>query len=137
MKIILDTNVHISGLILPNSLPGKILKAWNGFKFDIAFSEPMLNELEQVLTYSKINTHLKWDKQEATKYVALIRFFAEIVAIDKARMETLRDPDDGFVLATLIASRAKFLVTGDKDLLVLNHKYPILTLAEFLSHVYL
>jgi predicted nucleic acid-binding protein len=43
----------------------------------------------------------------------------------------LRDPADGPVLGTLLASGADYLVTGDKDLLVLAPHYAIVTPAWF------
>ena len=42
-----------------------------------------------------------------------------------------RDPKDNFILATLIAGKAEYLVTGDADLLALRDRYPVLTPAEF------
>jgi len=35
------------------------------------------------------------------------------------------------VLGTLRASRADYLITGDKDLLALRERYPVVTPAEF------
>jgi predicted nucleic acid-binding protein len=43
----------------------------------------------------------------------------------------LRDPADGPVLGTLLASGADYLVTGDKDLLVLAPHYAVVTPAWF------
>jgi uncharacterized protein len=43
----------------------------------------------------------------------------------------LRDSADQPVLSTMRLSGADYLITGDKDLLVLAHKYPILTPAAF------
>jgi predicted nucleic acid-binding protein len=43
----------------------------------------------------------------------------------------LRDPADQPVLATLRASGADYLITGDKDLLALADRYPIVTPAAF------
>lgn len=58
-------------------------------------------------------------------------FLADIVEPQGARDVNLRDPADQPVLLTLVASKANYLVTGDKDLLALAHDYPIVTPAEF------
>ncbi len=50
-------------------------------------------------------------------------------------IEYPRDPDDVPVLATLIASGADILVTGDRDLLAPRGKYPIETPAEFVRRL--
>jgi uncharacterized protein len=44
---------------------------------------------------------------------------------------SLRDPADQQVLGTLLASKADYLITGDKALLALAEKYPIVTPATF------
>jgi predicted nucleic acid-binding protein len=44
---------------------------------------------------------------------------------------TLRDKADQPVLGTLLAAKADYLITGDKDLLALAGKYPIVTPAVF------
>jgi predicted nucleic acid-binding protein len=47
----------------------------------------------------------------------------------------LRDANDQPVLGTLLAARdaagADYLITGDKDLLALSDRYPIVTPAQF------
>jgi putative PIN family toxin of toxin-antitoxin system len=58
-------------------------------------------------------------------------FLAEIVEPSDEMEATLRDPADQPVLGTLRASQADYLVTGDKDLLALGERYPIITPAIF------
>jgi len=58
-------------------------------------------------------------------------FMAEIVEPGGEVNEVLRDKADGPVLGTLLAARADYLVTGDKDLLALAGRYPIVPPAAF------
>jgi len=58
-------------------------------------------------------------------------FMAEIVEPSRELEEELRDKADQQVLGTLLAARANYLITGDKDLLALAEKYPIVTSAAF------
>ena len=58
-------------------------------------------------------------------------FLADVVEPAEARDADLRDPADQPVLATWKAAQAHYLVTGDKDLLALADRYPIVTPAEF------
>jgi predicted nucleic acid-binding protein len=60
-------------------------------------------------------------------------FMAEVVDPDSARDPELRDRSDQLVPATFRAAQAQYLITGDKDLLALAHKYPILSPADFWS----
>jgi len=50
-------------------------------------------------------------------------------------VEVPRDPKDTPILATLIASGADALVSGDRDLLELRGKYPIQTPPEFVRRL--
>jgi len=58
-------------------------------------------------------------------------FLAEMVEPHSERDETLRDEADQLILGTLRASKADYLITGDKDLLALSDRYPIVTPAAF------
>ena len=53
MRVVLDTNVFISGLLLPNGIPGRIVKAWQQAQYTLVLSEPMLSEIERVLYFSR------------------------------------------------------------------------------------
>jgi putative PIN family toxin of toxin-antitoxin system len=58
-------------------------------------------------------------------------FLADVIEPDAEQEPALRDPADQQVLGTLRASRADYLITGDRDLLALADKYPIITPARF------
>jgi uncharacterized protein len=135
VKVVLDTNVVLSGLILPESVPGRIVRAWRAAQFELVLSEPMLDEIGRVLAYSKIERRLKWDQETISRFLLLLQFKANVVDISSATVAVPRDPQDVPVLATLVAGGADFLVTGDKDLLTLGHDYPIVTPAEFASRL--
>ena len=94
-------------------------------------SEPLLVELRRVLSYPKIRQRLHWDEQQVDRYLLLLRFFAEVVDVAKVSASVPRDHADEAVLATLLASSADYLVTGDDDLLSRRESYPIIIPAEF------
>ena len=131
MKVVLDTNVLLSGLMLPESVPGRIVRAWRAAQFELVLSKPMLDEIGRVLAYPKIERRLKWDQETISRFLLLLQFKADVVDISLATVEVPRDPQDVPVLATLVAGGADYLVTGDKDLLTLGHDYPIVTPVEF------
>ena len=45
MRVVIDTNVFVSGLMLPASVPGRILAAAHSGAFEIVLSEPILQEI--------------------------------------------------------------------------------------------
>ncbi len=131
MRVVLDTNVLLSGLMISESVPGRIVQAWRNAHFELVLSEPMLDEIARVLAYPKIRARLHWDKELITNFILLLRFKADITEIEATNVAVPADPKDTPVLATLIANEADCLVTGDSDLLVLRDSYPIVTPAEF------
>ena len=131
MKVVLDTNVLVSELMLPDSVPERIVAAWRGAQFELAVSEPLLDEIGRVLSYPKIQGRLRWGGDEIARFLLLLRFKADIVDIRSEKASLPRDPGDGPVLATLLAADADCLVSGDGDLLALRDRFPILTPAEF------
>lgn len=135
MKVVLDTNVLLSGLILPESVPGRIVQAWREARFELVLSEGMLAEIRRILSYPKIHKRLRWDEEEIERFLLLLRFKGIIIDPPPTTFGRLRDPEDAFVLAALIDSGAETLITGDEDLLVLADQYPIISPSEFVKRL--
>ena len=135
MRVVLDSNVFISGLMIPQSIPGRIVAAWRSGQFDLILSEPMLSEISRVLSYPKISRRIRWDEEKIARYISLLRFEADIVNIDGISADVPKDPNDSPILATLIASKADCLVSGDGDLLSLSALHPILSPGEFITKI--
>ncbi|NUA32214.1 putative toxin-antitoxin system toxin component, PIN family [Cupriavidus basilensis] len=128
LRVVLDTNVLVSGLAYPTSVPGCIVQAWRQGALDVALSRYILDEMARVLPrLSRIRLSL----DEIRDLVDSLMFLADMVEPDDCRDDRLRDPADQPVLVTLRAAQAQYLITGDKDLLVLAQRYPIITPADF------
>ena len=135
MKVVLDTNVLLSGLMFPEGIPGRILAAWAEARFEVVLSLDQLAEIGRVLEYPKIRRKLGWDAERIELFIKQLYIRAEVVELGPISVEVPCDPDDAPVLATLAAARADVLVTGDGDLLALRGKYPIETPAEFVRRL--
>jgi len=120
LRIVLDTNVLVSGLAYPTSVPGRIVGAWRDGRLDVVLSRFILAELLRVLP--RLNHRLQWREEDMLDMVDTLALLADLVEPSAA---------DGPVLGTLIASGADYLVTGDKDLQVLAPHYAIVTPAWF------
>jgi putative PIN family toxin of toxin-antitoxin system len=132
ISIVLDTNVLLSGIAYPNSIPGKIIAAWRNGGIDVVLSHYILGELQRVLP--KLNHRLDWSQQEIQDFIdslAILAILAKQVEPVQTDETNLRDRADQPELGTLLASKVNYLVTGDKDLLALANQYPIITPAEF------
>ena len=133
LRIVLDTNVLVSGLAYPSSVPGRIVSAWCSGRLDVVLSRYILAELLRVLP--RLDHRLHWRAVDMLDMVDTLALLADLVepSADAAPMAgpILRDAADGPALGTLLASGADYLVTGDKDLLVLAPHYAIVTPAWF------
>lgn len=96
----------------------------------------MLAEIGAVLSYPKIRKRTGWDDDTISRYLTTLRFEAEIADIRKTSAVVPRDAKDNMVLATLLASKAGCLVTGDLDLLTLTDSHQIYSPADFASRVF-
>lgn len=131
MRVVLDTNVWISGLLVPKGKSGMIIDTWLQGSLSVIVSQPILQEIERVLLYPKIFKRLKWDIIKIKQYTSLLSLLAEEFDIKNYSVLVQKDFDDSFILETLIVSQADYLVTGDAALLELKKEYPIISVSDF------
>jgi putative PIN family toxin of toxin-antitoxin system len=128
IRVVLDTNVLVSGLAYPTSVPGRIVGRWRQGGLDVVLSRYILDEMVRVLPRLP---RIALSPAEIRDLADSFLFLADIVESGPEQDATLRDQADQPVLGTLRASKADYLITGDKDLLVLADRYAIVTPAEF------
>jgi putative PIN family toxin of toxin-antitoxin system len=128
LRVVLDTNVLVSGLAYPQSIPGRILSVWRRGGVDLILSRYILDEMARVLPRLK---RITLNPTEIRDLADSFMFLAEVVEPDGEVDATLRDASDQQVLGTLRAAKADYLITGDKDLLALGGRYSIVTPAAF------
>ncbi|MDH5762378.1 MAG: putative toxin-antitoxin system toxin component, PIN family [Nitrospinota bacterium] len=135
MRIVLDTNIIISGLLSETGPPGILLKLWLEGRFELLISKAQLGELSRVFEYKKIKERIPPD--QAADLLGHIDALAVVIdPLLKINLST--DPDDNAILATAIQSKADFIVSGDKaDLLSLENAegIPILTARLAINHL--
>lgn len=136
MRVVLDTNVILSGLMRPDGTPGQLIRYWLAHEYTLVLSQELLKEVELALYYPKVRTRIRRNDAELNAFLSMLRLLTEQVAIADTHADVPADADDAKVLATLIASRADWLVTGDRDLPALRNIYPILTPAEFFQRFF-
>jgi len=133
LRVVLDTNVLLSGIAYPASVPGKILAAWRHGSVDVLLSAYILDELRRVLP--RLAHRHGLTSAEIDDLVDALSIQAEVIEPLPDLEPALRDFDDQAVLGTLLAaleaSGANYLITGDKDLLVMAERYPIIAPAAF------
>jgi uncharacterized protein len=132
LRVVLDSNVILSGLMSPKGTTGQIVQAWKDNRLTLLICEAQLEEIKRVLAYPKIQKRLNWSAEKINLFVKLLAYRSEYIDISGVKAYVPQDADDEMLLATLIAAKADYLVTGDSDLLVLRESYAIITPAQFL-----
>lgn len=129
LRVVLDTNVLLSGIAYPGSIPGKIMAAWRHGSVEVLLSTFILDELRRVLP--RLSSRHGLSPAEVDDLIDILSIQAELVDPVLLDESELRDTNDLPVLGSLLAAHADYLVTGDKDLLALAERFPIITPAQF------
>ena len=108
MKIVLDTNVLVSGLLSPQGTPAAVLRCVLAGSAVVCFDERILAEYRSVLARRKFGFN-------AARVADLLEFLEATgePVVAAPRNLTLPDPSDGMFIEVAIASNADCLVTGN------------------------
>lgn len=115
ISAVLDTNVLVSGLGWPDSVPGRIVDALLDGRFVAITSLVLVDELRRVLDYPKLREHFA----DPDRVVSLI---AEVCVViePSSRVEVVGDEADNRLLEVASAAGVQFVVSGDRELLALE-----------------
>lgn len=120
MRVILDTNILLSGIISPTGTPAALIEAWLDRRFTLISHAIQLDELREVSRRPGIRALVR--PAEAGRLINQIKLVAEIPSTLPS-VERSPDPRDDFLLALCEAGKADWLITGDKgDLLALGRQ---------------
>lgn len=118
MRLVVDTSILVSALLVETSLPAHLVVLWRAGRFDLVTAAAQLDELRRVTRYPKLRERLT--PTLVGRLVNELRWVA-IVAPSLPRVTVCEDPYDNYLLGMAMAGAADFLVTGDKrDLLGLK-----------------
>jgi putative PIN family toxin of toxin-antitoxin system len=115
VRVVLDTNIWVSAGIDWEGLPARIVWAFREGRFTLVTSEPLLEELVDVLTRPRILERIGLTSAEIVALVAFIRERAVIVPV-LGEVRLCRDPDDDAVIETALLGHADVVVSRDEDL---------------------
>ena len=109
IKVVIDTNVLISSLIVKTSPPGFVYdRAMRGV-FCWYTSDEVLAEYNRVLSYTKFEKY--FTEKKAREVLAMItKKTKKVTPVD---VQKLIDPTDTKFLACAVAAKVDFLITGN------------------------
>ena len=137
MKIVVDANLFASGLIKPNSNPGKILNLIKENQVDLIVSPAIIREIKRILLYPKLQKYHRKTAEEIDAYFEDILMFAWIVEGEEIANIIKDDPSDNKYLACAYEGEADYIISGDHHLLDIKayEGIEILKVKTFLSAV--
>lgn len=131
MRVVFDTNVLVSALLFENSVPAQafFLALNNG---EVLISTALISELHEVIYRPKFDKYIT-NAQREDFMLSLVET-CELIDITE-NIDVCRDPKDSIILELAVSGKAKVIVTGDSDLLVLNpfRKIDILEVKTFIE----
>jgi putative PIN family toxin of toxin-antitoxin system len=108
VKVVLDTNVVVSGFLNPHNSPGALVLYATEGRFQVCFDARILSEYREVL----LRPRLGIKRSQVEDFISQIE--AEGVPIvSKGLLRRLPDRDDEPFLEVALAGEAKYLVTGN------------------------
>lgn len=111
MRLVLDTNVFVSGIFFAGP-PARILNAWKDGNVTVVLSAPILEEYRRVgLVLAQ-----EYEGIDLEPLLALLAIHSEVVEAPDLAEQVSVDPDDDKFLACALAAAAPVVVSGDKHL---------------------
>ena len=113
MRVVFDSNVLVAAFAthgVCHDLFEHCLK-----NTTIVCSDFITAEVERILV-----TKIKTPAKTASEIIEYLKTQMEWVTPDNKSIEGLRDPNDQMIISTALSGAVDFLITGDKDILVLK-----------------
>jgi putative PIN family toxin of toxin-antitoxin system len=112
MRVVLDTNVFISGVFFGGP-PNMILRGWRDGRVKLVLSPEILDEYRRVAAELKT----QFPTVDLAAILELLMIAAEMHQAEPLPVAVCADPDDDKFLACALASGSRLIVSGDKHLL--------------------
>lgn len=128
MRVVLDTNVFISGIFW-NGDSRWIISAWKNEVFQLVVSKEIVSEITRVLRDFKI----KMPDDMIKNWISLIESNSLVVEPKEKIRAVKDDPKDDMFIEAAVAGKVEFIVSKDKHLLKLKEfrKIKIISPTEF------
>ena len=134
LRVVLDTNVFVSGLLSKRGLPAKIVDAWRAGQYLLITSPPIVAEIKRVLETLRIREKYFITNGDIEQLIILLEKDALIVpGHTDVKNAIPDDPSDEMFLSCAMDASADFIVSGDRHLLDISEYkgIPVITVNDF------
>ena len=136
MKVVLDTNIWLSGIFWQGN-PYKIIKLAEQRKIEIIISRDIIEEIIEVLNRdSRFQRFIENRKASISDLIKTTLYIATLIET-KTKIHVIKeDPDDDKILEAAVDGKADYIISGDRHLLDLSqfNEIKIIKAKEFLEN---
>lgn len=112
MRVVIDTNVLVSAVLSPHSVPGRILELLRQERFELLISDEIFVEYSVALQYDRVRKRHRLSDELLNKMLQDLRAVSVLV-IPSVAPNVVSDPDDNKLFACALSGGAHFIVSGD------------------------
>jgi putative PIN family toxin of toxin-antitoxin system len=138
LRVVVDTNVILSGILSSKGAPAEILDAWRERRFLLLISPAIIAEIRAVLRYPRIRKKYSISDREIELLISLLEHDALLLPGNADVVGSVPDdPADEMFLACVLDGGADMIVSGDHHLLDLEvfQDIPIMSARQFLEQI--
>ena len=115
MKVVIDSNVFVSSFFWKGNPRIIFDRVIDGFD-ELFITDDILEEIKEVLSRDKFDVETK----EINDYLKIIENYSQKIIHNDNIENVSRDIDDNKILKCGLEGNVEYIITGDKDLLVLQ-----------------
>ena len=119
-RVVIDTNVLISGVIQRSGFPFNVIKLWENAYVVMITSIATIEEADRILHYPKIKKNYKLTDEDINQILTNLLKYSVFVENLSALNIIKEDPADNIILATAVSGKADYIISGDAHLLNLK-----------------
>lgn len=135
MKLAIDTNLLISATFKQSTPPALVLAAWRMKRFQWVSCDQQITELSEALRRPQIVQRMVGGSDLAERLLAELQFDCALQKLTTPLPRVCRDVKDDFLFALFDQHGIDLIISGDKDVLTLKDRYPVLTARELIDRL--
>ena len=138
LRVVFDTNLFVSCLLVKNGLPAQALDAWRAHRFLLVTSPAIMAEVSATLGYERIRRKYGVTDEDVDQLLELLAADAVIVPGQSDVAGSVPDDvDDEIVLSCAVDGQVNVVVSGDQHLLALGtfRGIDIITIRQFMERL--
>lgn len=135
MKLAIDTNLLISATFKQSTPPALVLAAWRMKRFEWVSCDQQMTELTEALRRPQIIERMMGGSDLAERLLLKLQQECTLQVLNTPLPRVCRDIKGDFLFALHDQHGVDLIISGDKDVLALKDRYPVLTARELIDRL--